>query len=255
MMFYIKTVLLPETPVVILSRAITIVAISSISKSVTLIPALCKEGIMKKSKSAVVLSALFIGSLATVGYLVAKGHRVQEKQAFTLTISQTAYPVDRPPILTATQVRYQKSDGSWKIETAYSNGRKDEGFSQPGRGVYHVDDKNQRLDYLSEAGQYTTSEERLRSSSNFVGEETILGYKTFHIRSSSDSESGAYADFYVCPALQGYPLRSVMVSKDGSKTVFETTQVVLGEPSFRVPAYPVDMGRFNQIHSASLPNR
>lgn len=208
-----------------------------------------------KSTNTVILSALFVVSLATAGYLVARGHRVQGNQAFTLTISQTASPIGHPPILTATQLRYQKSDGSWKIETAYSNGRKDAGFGQPGRGVYYVDDKNQRLDYLSDSGQYTTSEAQLRSSPDFIGEETILGYKTFHIRSSSDSESGGYADSYVCPALQGYPLRSVIVSKDGSKTVFETTQVILGEPSFTVPSYPVDMGRFNQIHSALPPNR
>ncbi|MDX6530170.1 MAG: hypothetical protein QOH41_2460 [Blastocatellia bacterium] len=204
-----------------------------------------------KSTKAVTLIALFLLSFATVGYLVARGHRAQGKQGFTLYISQTSYPTTRAPILTATKIRYQNGDGSWKLETTYSDGRKDEGFGQPGRGVFHVDEKNQRLDYLSESGLYAPTEEQLRSNPGFVGEETILGYKTLHIHSVSDINSDDYADFYVCPALQGYPLRSVSGSKNGFKTILETTKVVLGESSFDVPAYPVDMGRYNQIHGTT----
>jgi hypothetical protein len=48
--------------------------------------------------------------------------------------------------------------------------------------------------------------------------------------------------------LQGYPLRVVSGSKDHGKTVFETTQVIMGEPSFTVPDYPVDTTQYQKIH-------
>jgi hypothetical protein len=208
-----------------------------------------------KSIKVVTLSVLFVVSFITVGYLVARGHKQQGNQGFTLYMTQTSYPPTREPILTANKVRYQKGDGSWKLETTYSNGRKDDGFGQPARGVFHVDEKNRRLDYLSESGVYAPTEEQLRNNPGFVGEEVILGYKTFHIHTVSEINSDDYVDSYVCLALQGYPIKSVSGSKNGFKTVFETTKVILGEPSFQVPAYPVDMGRYNQIHgtTASSP--
>jgi hypothetical protein len=199
------------------------------------------------------LIALLVSSMTAVGLIVAKVHHVQGQEGFTLRITQTAYPADRAPIVSATKVRYQKADGSWKMETTYSNGRIDVGFSQPGRGVFHVNQENQRLDYLSENSgdyrSYSTNEDRLRSDPKFVGTETILGFKTFHIHSDSP-EAGQYVDSYICPALQGYPLRVISGDTKGNKTVFDTTQVILGEPSFTVPNYPVDTSQYKEIHGA-----
>jgi hypothetical protein len=199
------------------------------------------------------LPLLFVISLTATGYIVAKVHRVQARQGFTLQITQTAYPLNRDPILSATIVRYQKSDGSWRAETTYTNGRVAVGFAQPGRGVYNVNEKSQRLDYISGSSGLSITEDSLRRDPGFVGEETILGFKTLHIHAESELKAGDYTDFYMCPALQGYPLRAVSGSKSGSKTVFEVTRVILGEPSFTVPNYPVDMTHFEQVHAAS-PN-
>ena len=196
---------------------------------------------------SLLLPLFFVFCLAIASYIVAKVRPVQGKQGFTLQITQKAYPSNgAAPILTATKVRYQKSDGSWKTETTYSNGRVDVGFGQPGRGVFHVDDKNQRLDYVSGWSGQDLSEDALRKMPGFVGEETILGYKTLHMHSG---EAGQYADTYLCPTLQSYPLRAVSGSNGGSKTIFEVTQVALGEPSFGTPPnYPVDMARYNEVH-------
>lgn len=204
----------------------------------------------------VLVPALLLISFAGVAFVVSKLTRAQHPQGFTLRITQTAYPPNHDPVLSAVTVRYQKSNGNWKTETTYSNGRVAVGFAQPGRGVFHVDEKNQKLDYLSESNgnyaQFATDESRLSADPKFVGEETILGLKTFHLHSESDSATGNYSDVYICPALQGYPLRSVSGSKNG-KTVFEVTQVMWGEPAFSVPSYRVDTSQFQETQATSQP--
>jgi len=198
----------------------------------------------------VLVPALLVFCMATAGFIVAKVRRVQTKQGCTLYITQTAYPANgSAPFIVATSVRYQKSDGSWRKDTTYSNGRTAVGFAQPGRGVFHVDEKNQKLEYLSGASEHGISEDDLKRDPAFVGEEIILGYKTFHIHSASPIVSGEYTDSYVCPSLQGYPLRIVTGSQKG-KTVYEVNQVTLGEPSFTVPNYQVDTTQFEQLHKA-----
>ena len=193
------------------------------------------------------IGLLFLSSLTGAGFIVSRAHHAQSKQGFTLRITQTAYPADHAAIVSATKIRYQKADGNWRMETTYANGRLDVGFGQLGRGVFHVNEKNQRLDYLSEASARDVTEDSLRKMQGFVGEEMILGFKTFHIHSDAP-ESGQYVDSYICPALQGYPLRIVSGDLKGNKTVFETNQVILGEPSFTVPNYPVDTTQYEQIH-------
>lgn len=197
---------------------------------------------------------LFLSALAGVGYIVSRAHHGQTRQGFTLQMSQTAYPIGRPSVIVETTVRYQKSDGSWRKETTYSNGRRDVGFGQVGRGVFHVNEKDRRLDYLSGMSERNVSEDELRGNPAFVGEETILGYQTFHLRSESQLTPGDYSDSYLCPALQGFPLRIVWSTAKGSKTVFEATKVILGEPSFTVPDYPIDTEQYEKVHGANAPS-
>lgn len=71
----------------------------------------------------------------------------------------------------------------------------------------------------------------------------ILGYKTYHIRSEND---GNYVDSYMCPDLQGYPLR-IITGNTRSKTIFEVTQIVSGEPTFEpAPNLTLSTDRFNE---------
>jgi hypothetical protein len=79
----------------------------------------------------------------------------------------------------------------------------------------------------------------------FAGEETILGYKTFRIHSE---RNGQYTDSYMCPELGGFPLRRV-IGNHTSKTVWETTQVVKGEPRFEQRTdLPISTQRFDEKH-------
>lgn len=195
----------------------------------------------------VLLPLFFVLCLGVAGYIVARVRPVKARQGFTLYITQTAYPKDREPILTATKVRYQKADGNWKTETTYVNGRLDVGFGQSGIGVVHVDDKNQKLDYLSgmsgQPQRFTPDD--WRKNPGFVGEETILGYQTLHIHWE---ENGEYLDSYLCPALQNHSIRTVS-GNARSKTVFEVTKVIHGEPSFDgPPSYRMDTTRYQQTH-------
>ena len=199
---------------------------------------------------SVLVPAFFVVCLGVAGYIVAKVRPIPAPQGFTLHITQTAYPKDRSPILTATKVRYQKSDGNWKTETNYSNGTVDVGFGKAGLGVVRVDEKNQKLDYISQMSGVPQSftEDYWRKNPGFVGEETILGFKTFHIHWE---EKGDYTDSYMCPALQGYPLRSVL-GNARSKSIFEVTQVILGEPSFDGPPnYQMDMTHYQQVRGGN----
>jgi hypothetical protein len=187
--------------------------------------------------------AFLVLCLAAAGLVVATGPAKPTMQGFTLYISQTTYPVDGAPIPTATKVRRQKSDGSWKLETSYVSGKFEVTYGQPGSGVFAVDAKNRKLEYLSHSSSRPLADIDWSKRPGFAGEETILGYKTYRIRSEND---GQYTDSYLCPALQGYPLR-VITGNARAKTVWETTQVIPGEPVFEdVPTLPVSTKRFEE---------
>jgi len=166
-------------------------------------------------------------------------------QGFTLYITQTAYPSDRAPFLSATKIRQQKADGSWKVQTSYRYGRIDIGYGEPGRGVFAVDEKNQKLEYLSGSSARPLADVVWPIQPGYAGEETILGYRTYRIHWENNA-TGEYSDTYMCPALQGYPLRMV-TGGPRSKTVHEAIQVVLGEPDFEAaPNLPVSTKRFEE---------
>jgi len=200
-----------------------------------------------KSK-AVFVGLLFVGSLTATAFIVAKVKPVRNTQGFTLVIKVVDYPADgSPPRISTLKVRDHKANGDWRLQNIYPNGRVDVGFGQMGRGVFHVDEKNKKLEYLSEASQRNVAEDKLRSRPGFVGEETFLGYKVFHYRTVTD-ETGEVSDTYVCPALQGYPVKVVSTSRHGAKNVLEVVQVIPGEPSFTVAEYPVDTKHYEAVH-------
>jgi len=176
------------------------------------------------------LVVLFVLSLAIVGVITAKRSGPEVRgQGFTLEEIQRFYPADgSTPITVSTTTRYQKSDGSWRKDST-CNGKTTLGFSLPARGVFAVDEESKRLNFVGDPQRTVFSEEMLRKEPGFVREETILGLKTFLIHSIS-TETGESNEAYICPALQGYPLKRVVRYKTGSTAVFEVTHVTLGAP-------------------------
>lgn len=181
--------------------------------------------------------------LAAAGLVVGMRRVKPAMRGFTLYITQTSYPSTGAPIQTATKVRRQKPDGSWKLETTYSSGRFDVGYGEPGRGVFALNQRSQQLDYLSPSSGRSLADIDWTKYPGFAGEEMILGYKTFLIHTEGE---GGYTDAYMCPTLEGYPLRLVS-GNSRSKTVWETTQVILGEPQFEsAPNLPVSKELYEQ---------
>lgn len=128
------------------------------------------------------------------------------------------------------------------METTYYNGRVDVAYGQPGRGVFAVDQKNQKLEYVSPSSARGLADIDWTKEPGFVGEETILGYRTFHIHSESE---GQYVDTYFSPDL-AFPLKSVN-GNGRTKTVWEVTKIILGEPTFEpAPDLPVSTQRYHE---------
>lgn len=199
-------------------------------------------------------------SLAAAGFIVAKVSPIRTlPQGFTVHTKDTVDPGDgRAPFIASTSIRYQKADGSWRQDRTYMNGRTDVGFKLAGKGVFRVDEGNKKLDYLASADQNHFHEDRARKDPGFVGEETILGFKTLLVRKES-AETGEITEFYICPALQGYTMKLVMKSKSGWVNTFEVTKVELGEPPEHLftslPNYEVDYENFKQKRAvAAGPN-
>lgn len=183
--------------------------------------------------------------MAAAGFAVAMRSNSPKPplRGFTLFMTQTAYPSNGEPVLSATKIRQHKSDGRWKLQTTYANGRVDVSYGEPGRGVFAVDERNENLEYLSDSSTRPLADIDWTKQPGFAGEEIILGYKTYRIRKEND---GNYSEFYMCPELQGYPLKYASGSP-GSKTVWETTQVIYAEPDFeQTPDLPVSMKRFDE---------
>jgi hypothetical protein len=190
--------------------------------------------------------AFLVLCLATAGVLVAiRGNGANPPMnGFTLYYNQIAYPSNGDPIISASKVRRQRSDGSWKLETTYSrDDRVEISYGAPGHGVFAVDEKNQQLEYISESHSRPLADIDWTKQSGFAGEEMILGFKTFRIH-WEDSE-GNYTDNYMCPALKGFPLRRVS-GNPRYKNIWEASQVILGEPNFEpVPSLPINTQRFD----------
>jgi len=167
---------------------------------------------------------------------------------FTMTSRQVHTPANGAPVLVADIERYQKSDGSWRLTTTYYNPdgtirKVDNGFGQLGRGVFQVNEKAMRLNFISpmSAQAHVVSASDMRKDPNFVREESVLGYETFVSR--QPEEDGAYTEVYRAPALQGMPIKIIFNSGAGT-TVIEPTRILLGEPSESVftamPDYQVN---------------
>ena len=175
-----------------------------------------------------------------------------------MTSRQVHTPADGAPVLVADIERYQKSDGSWRLTTTYYNPdgtirKVDTSFGQLGRGVFQVNEKAMRLNFISPMSPQTNivSASDMRKDPNFVREDSVLGYETFVSRQSE--EDGAYAEVYRAPALQGMAIKIIFSSGAGT-TVIEPTRIALGEPSetvfTAVPDYQVNYGDFeNKIQA------
>jgi hypothetical protein len=176
------------------------------------------------------------------------GFTMISTQTFTPRNSEVSYHV-------ATKVRYQKSNGEWRLVTTYykadgSVRKTDSGFGQSGQGVFRVDGKNKLLNFISPKSAALTyaSEETLRNDPRFLREDTMLGYKVI-VQHNLTDDGSSYIDISYAPALQSLPVKTVYVTEAGT-TIIEPTKIVLGEPATEdvsaTPNYPVSYEEYEQ---------
>ena len=208
------------------------------------------RNILFKRMRLISLTIFVIGAMmASLAYAINYSRR---PNGFTIISRQVHQPTDGAPVLVAEIERYQKSDGSWRLTTTYYNPdgtirKVDNGYGQLGRGVFQVNEKAMRLNFISpmSAQAHVVSASEMRKDPNFVREDSVLGYQTFVSR--QPGEDGDYAEVYRAPALQGMPIKIVFSSEAGT-TVIEPTRIVLAEPSETVftamPDYQVNYVNF-----------
>lgn len=194
---------------------------------------------------------VFVLGLGATGFgYDLKYARVQTETAFTMTSEQTFTGTDGKSWLNAIKVRFQKADGAWKEVTTYY---KPDGsvlavnkrYSIYGRGVFEVNEQQKKLLFVGPRLHevHVFSEAEARKDSDFVREDSVLGYKTLVTRVPDSEGSSDYTEFHRAPDLNGVYLKTVFASSEGYSTVIEATKIELGEPAASefadLPNYPV----------------
>ncbi|MGB9181170.1 MAG: hypothetical protein WCB68_18195 [Pyrinomonadaceae bacterium] len=195
---------------------------------------------------------------AVLAYSINHIRSIQQAKGFTIISRETFAPagpnVKLPEVAYVITVRYQKSDGTWKmIRTNHSSDGKvmkeDIGFGKPGRGVFQIDQKTGNLNFISPMSM--TSGALLydwRKDSQFVREDSVFGYRAFVVR-RTDDDGSAYTETYYAPDLDNYPIKEVYVSPMGTATT-EPTRIEKGDPDEKVfsslPDSPVKYEQFEK---------
>lgn len=162
--------------------------------------------------------------------------------------SQIYYPnKNNEGILQVKIERLVKPDGSWKetktiLDREGNVLNKYDTFAINGQGVFVVDNKEKRLIFQGERPDALPAfnADDIRKSENFVGEGSILNYKTL-IQRIPDGDAG-YTEFHIAPELNGQVLKTVFAGEDSS-TVIEVTNIdakpYTDESFGSMPDYPV----------------
>ena len=113
------------------------------------------------------------------------------------------------------------------------------------RGLVKIDDEQKQLKYLGPhhpEHNFSFSESDFRSDPNFIGEGSVLGYRTLLAHYPQDN--GGYFEEEAAPDLGGAMLRQVFHSAAAYYTTIEAVKVEPGAPSVahmqsEIPNYPV----------------
>lgn len=199
------------------------------------------------------LSVLLLG-FVSIG--LAYTLRPVPPQDILIVSNKSFTPPGGAPQLTGRSERFVKADRSFvDIQTGLlpdgNVSKSTTMFSQVGKGVFRVDEKNKTLNFVSDfAGdKVQPSVAVFRNSPNFVREDTLLGHKVLVMRQKDDA--GGYAESYHAPALQWALLKLVLAKEDGTTTI-EASEVKIGvQPNspaatFVPPDYPINHDFFEQ---------
>jgi hypothetical protein len=177
--------------------------------------------------------------------------------AYTIVSKRIFTPSDGgAPRHEVTMVRYQKSDGTWKEIITYFNPdgttyKKTAAFGQPGRGVFQLDEEKKELSFISSMEKALADLPLfdMRNDPRFVKEASVLGYKTFVLRSIEEDGSGDYTEDYYAPAFHNALLKTISFSGRGT-SVLEPVEIKIGEPGEEefssLPGWKINYDRYQE---------
>lgn len=206
----------------------------------------------KRMKALSIVVFLIGTGTAILAYSINREKKLKPAVGFTMFSKQTITHSDGGEAEQGfTEVRYQKSDKSWKQVSTYVSPdgkvkKENITFGQVGRGVFQVDKANKVLHFMSTMDACAAVATDLRKDEHYVRDDSVLGYETQVLRFTEDDGSG-YTDEYCAPDFQNLPIKSVSVSENRT-SIIEPVQIQVGEPSeeeFRsLPDWPIRYDRY-----------
>lgn len=203
---------------------------------------------MKKFLLVCLLASAGIASIFAGAAARKATHTPQPFKSYTVSWNVTDYDAAGSPTYSYTETRYQSASGRWSDLKVFRDGRREQSFSEPGRGVYVVREKE--LSYIGsaqDAPKSTATLDKMKDSRQFVRWDTVLG---FPVAVMNIGDAKLPVEVSLAPALDGTMLRMVIRDPDSTR-VMEPVAFTAGEPSpevFAHPELPESRATYEKMH-------
>lgn len=176
--------------------------------------------------------------------------RGAEFKPYTITWQVTQYDESGTVVGQYTETRYTARDGRWYNVRHFPDGKRQETFSVPGKGVF-VRGK-EKLMFLSEAPEGPPSpytDEQVRKSPAFLRTDEVLGTQVVVLKTGP----GNRYEVWRAPGLNFDWVKEVQRGENGNLlSIAEPVSIVMGDPDpsvFKSIDLPVDRSFYEQKQS------
>jgi hypothetical protein len=173
--------------------------------------------------------------------------RGAEFKPYTITWQGTQYDESGAVVGQYTETRYTARDGRWYSVRHFPDGKRQETFSVPGKGVFARG--KEKLMFLSEAREgppRTYTDEQVRKSPAFVRTDEVLGVQVVVIKGGP----GDSIEVWHAPGLNFDWVKEVRRGENGNlRSITEPVSIVMGDPDpsvFKPVDLPVDRSVYEQ---------
>jgi hypothetical protein len=145
----------------------------------------------------------------------------------TIGIEMAREGQNKPLILKSVRVRFVKADGQWKQLIVSTSGKITLHWAKPD-GIYFGEPGK-----LYQRGEFVRPPELfhstkfLRTHSQFVREESLLGHKVYVLRGASEKDS--FTEMYQSPEVGFLSLKTVLHLSGGQESVIEAIKLEFAE--------------------------
>lgn len=198
---------------------------------------------MRLTKPKLLLALAVVIAAATAGVLARTqlNKRAAEFKPYTIVWQGTEYDERGAVVNQYTETRYKARDGRWYSIRRFPDGKRQETFSVPDKGVFSR--RKDRLILLGNAAKEpmaVVSDEEARKSPFFLRSEEVHGLKTYVIKSGP----GGRDERYLALALNYDSIKRVERGENGAILyTVEPVSIVMGDPDppvFKPVDLPVD---------------